>query len=98
EPAILDLIPGGKAKARVTVLRKAGYQGPIEVQLSNLPANVTASKASIAMGQTAVDIEVAAAANASVVEKADVQVRGITPGAGNQPVASAKLTIRVGKK
>jgi hypothetical protein len=98
EPTVLTLAPGDKAKAKVIAVRKAGYQGPIEVELRNLPANVTAPKATIAMGQTAVEIEVTAAENAAVAEKADVNARGTATAAANQAVASPNLTIRVGKK
>jgi hypothetical protein len=98
EPAVLQLTPGGKAKAKVTALRRAGYQGPIEVELRNLPANVTAPKATINMGQTVVEIEITAAADAAVADKADVQVQGTADSAGKQSVASPNLTIRVGKK
>jgi hypothetical protein len=98
EPTVLQLTPGGKAKAKVTALRRAGYQGPIEVELRNLPANVTAPKTTIAMGQTAVEIEITAAADAAVADKADVQVLGTATSAGNQSVTSSNLTLRVGKK
>jgi hypothetical protein len=97
EPSALTLAPGGKAKTKVTVIRKGGYQGPIEVELRNLPANVAAAKAAIAAGQTAAEIEVTAAANAAA-NKVEVQVRGTATGAGKQPQASATLTVRIGKK
>jgi hypothetical protein len=98
EPAVLKLTPGGKTKAKVTALRRAGYQGPIEVELHNLPPNVTAPKATIAMGQTAAEIEVTAAAEAGVADKADVHARGTAAAAGNQAIASANFTIHVDKK
>jgi hypothetical protein len=97
-PAPLKLTPGGKGKLTVTAARKAGYQGPINVELRNLPANVTAAKATIAMGQTVVEMEVMAAENAVVGEKGDVNVLGIAMAAGNQQVASANFTVGVAKK
>ena len=80
EPLPLKLLPGGKAVLKVTATRKGGYAGPITVEVRNLPANVTAAKATIAMGQTAVDVEVTAAANAVAGDKADVNVLGTATG------------------
>lgn len=97
EPTVLKLAPGGKVKVKVTAVRKAGYQGPIEVELRNLPANVTAPKATIAMGQTAVEIEIAAAESTVVADKTDIQVQGTALDAGKQTVASPNLTIQIGK-
>ena len=54
EPLPLKLLPGGKAVLKVTATRKGGYAGPIAVEVRNLPANVTATKGTIAMGQTTV--------------------------------------------
>jgi hypothetical protein len=98
EPAVLKLIPGGKAKVKVTAARKGGYQGPIAVELKNLPPNVTAAKATIAMAQSAVEIEVSAAANAAVGDKKDVSVQGTAAAAGNQANASPPFTVSVAKK
>src|SRR5439155_25051586 len=39
EPASVTLKPGEKAKLKVTAIRKAGYKGPIAVELRKLPAN-----------------------------------------------------------
>ena len=96
EPADLKLVQGGKAKLKITAIRKAGYQGPIAVEVRKLPAGVTATKGTIAMGQTAVEIEITAAADAAVADKADIQAQG--SGADKQSVSSPNLTIRVGKK
>ncbi len=98
EPLPLKLVPGGKAVLKVTATRKAGYAGPIAVVVRNLPANVTAAKATIAMGQATVDVEITAAANAVGGDKADVNVLGTATGAGNQTAATANFTVSVGKK
>jgi hypothetical protein len=86
------LKPGDKAKLKVTATRKGGYAGPIDLEVKNLPANVTAPKAQIAMGKNDVEIEVSAAANAAAGDKADVNVTGTAAG---QPVASANFTVKV---
>jgi hypothetical protein len=98
EPAPLQVTQGAKAKLKVTAVRKGGYKGPITVQLRNLPANVTAPAATIAAGQTAVDIEVSAAPTAVPASKADVNVLGIATAAANQQGASANFTVTVVKK
>jgi hypothetical protein len=96
EPAVVRLTPGGKAKAKVTVVRKGSYQGPIELELRNLPANVTAPKATIGMGQAAVEMEITAAPNAAVAKKGGILVQGT--GTGMPPVFSPNLTIQVVKE
>jgi hypothetical protein len=98
EPAPLPIAPGAKAKIKVTAVRKGGYQGPIALEVRNLPANVTAPKATIAMGQPAVEIEVTAAANAAVGNKADVNVLGTATAAANQQNASPNFAVNVVKK
>jgi hypothetical protein len=97
EPVPFKLAPGDKAKLKVTATRKT-YQGPIDVELRNLPAGVTAPKATIAMGQTAVEIEVTAAAEAVAGDKPDVQAVGTATAAGNQQVVSPNFVVSVQKK
>ena len=98
EPAVLTLTPGGKAKLKVTAVRKGGYAGPISLELRNLPANVTAAKDAIAQGQTAAELEVTAAPTAAVGDKAGVNVLGSATAAANQQNASPNFTVSVGKK
>jgi hypothetical protein len=98
EPSPLKLAPGGKAVLKVTATRKGGYAGPIALEVRNLPANVTAAKVTIAMGQTAADVEVSAAANAAAGDKADVNVLGTATAAANQTAATPNVTVSVGKK
>jgi hypothetical protein len=98
EPAPVKLTQGGKAKLKVSAVRKGGYQGPIALQLRNLPANVTAAPATIAAGQTAVEVEVTAAADAAVGERTGVNVLGTATAAANQEHASAGFVVSVLKK
>jgi hypothetical protein len=95
EPTPLKLPVGDKAKLKITATRKAGYQGPINVELRNLPANVTAPKGVIEMAQTTVEIEISAAATAVVGDKADVNVLGTATTAANQQNASSNFTVSV---
>jgi hypothetical protein len=98
EPAPVKVDVGDKAKIKVTAVRKAGYAGPISLEVRNLPANVTAPKVDIAAGQDAAEIEVTAAAAAAPGDKGDVNVLGTAPAAANQQNASANFTVSVVKK
>jgi hypothetical protein len=86
------LKPGDKAKLKVTAARKGGYAGPIDLELKNLPAGVTAPKTPIPAGKNDVEIEVSAAATAAPGEKADVNVAGTAAG---QTAASPNFKVSV---
>lgn len=96
EGAPLKLKPGDKAKLTVTAVRKGGYQGPINLEVRNLPPNVTAGKADIAAGQSTADIEITAAAGAAAADKKDVNVLGTA--ADKQQNASPNFAVVVEKK
>jgi hypothetical protein len=98
EPEKLPIDLNGKAKLKVVAVRKGGYQGPITLQIRNLPANVAAPAATIDMGKDFVEVELSAPANATVGDKADVNVLGTATGAANQQNASGNFTISVVKK
>jgi hypothetical protein len=98
EPVPVKLLPGGKATLKVTATRKGGYAGPIAVEVRNLPANVTATKPTIAMGQTTAEVEITAAPSAAAGDKPDVNVLGTATAAGNQTAATPNFTTSVGKK
>ncbi len=90
--------PGDRVKIKVTATRKGGYAGPIDLQLRNLPAGVTAGPAQIPADKTVVEIELTVAATAVAVDKADVNVLGTAPGAAGQQAASGNFAIKIGKK
>ena len=98
EPARLELSPGKKAKIKITVARKGGYSGPIDLEVRNLPAKVTAPKASIRPDRSEGEIELSAGADAPASERGDVNVLGVATAAGNQQNASPSFAIRVTKK
>jgi hypothetical protein len=87
----------GKHKLKVKAIRKGGYKGPIALEVRNLPANVTATKVTIAENLQEAEIELTAPANAAVGDKADVNVLGTAAAAANQQAASANFTISVQK-
>jgi hypothetical protein len=93
----LKLKQGDKVKLKVTAVRK-GYKGPITVELKNLPANVTAPKATIAQDQASVEIEVSAADAAAVGDNADVSISGVGSAPADKPVASPNFTVSILKK
>ena len=94
EPAALRLPQGGKARLRVTVERK-DYQGPITLDLRNLPARTEATRAVIDRGKNTVEVEVNAAADAAVADKNDVTVLATAPEADNRRVESSRFTLSV---
>lgn len=98
EPAVLDLKPGDKGKLKITAVRKAGYKGPIALEVRKLPANVTGGKAAIAMDQAVVEVEIVAAPAAVPGEKMDVDVNGTATALNNLQNASPAFTVRVQKK
>jgi hypothetical protein len=98
EPAVLQLKQGAKGKLKIDALRKGGYAGPIAVELRKLPAGVSAAKATIALGQDAVEVEVTVAPTAAIAAKADVDALGTATAAGNQQSASPAFTISILKK
>jgi hypothetical protein len=98
EPTPLKLAPGDKAKVKITATRKANYKGSINLEIRNLPANVTAPKVTIPIEQSMVEIEVTAASNAAPGDKADVNILGIAPEAANNARASPNFTVSVVKK
>jgi hypothetical protein len=98
EPTTLALKPGGKAKLKVIATRQAGYQGPIAVELRNLPAGVTAPKATIPMGQAMIEVEVSAAANAAAASVKTVNVLGTATALNNLQGASPNFVVSVAKK
>lgn len=57
---------GGSVKWKLTAERTGGFNGPIDVSVSGLPAGVTTAKATIPAGQSQVELVVSAEALAKV--------------------------------
>jgi hypothetical protein len=98
EPVPVKLLPGSKASLKVTATRQGGYTGPIAVEVRNLPPNVTATKGTIATGQTALELEITAAAAAKAGDKGDVNVLGTATAAENRTATTSNFTVSIGKK
>jgi hypothetical protein len=97
EPSPLMLKAGQKAKLMITLTRKGGYKGPVDVELKNLPANVTAPKVTIAADKTTAEVELTAAAAAAAGDKPDVQVTATATAAANQQATSPNVLLKVVK-
>ena len=91
EPALVDLHHGGMTKLTVTAQRK-GYDGPIAIELKNLPMKVSAEKVTIAKGESKAEIEVKAQLTVLEGAKVDVYARG---SGANKAVDSSRLTINI---
>ncbi len=99
EPGQVKLIPGMSAQVKVTVDRKGknGFQGPIEFELQNLPAGVTANRAAIPAGQTSVQIQLSALPNTGLGTKNGIVGQGTVRGITGQ-VTSPAFAILVQRK
>jgi hypothetical protein len=98
EPVDIKLPQGGKAKLKITAMRKAGYQGPIAVEIRKLPAGVTAPKGAIAMGQNSIELEMIAAPTAPAAAIKGVDVVGTATAANNLQSVSPPIAVTVVKK
>jgi hypothetical protein len=97
EPSPLTIKVGQKAKLKVSITRKGDYKGPVDVELKKLPANVTAPKVTLAPDKSSGEVELSAAMNAAVADKADVQAVATATGAGNQQATSPNIVLKVVK-
>ena len=98
EPAAVSLIPGEKAKVKVSAIRKGGYKGPITLDFRNLPANVTAGKVAIPADKDDIDVEVSADAKAAPAAGIIVTLAGTATALNNMQVLSSGFTLHVQKK
>lgn len=96
-PSPLMLKAGQKVKLNVTIKRKGDYKGPVDVEVKNLPANVTAPKVTLAPDKTTAEVELTATAAAVAGDKPDVQVVATATGAANQQATSPNLVLKVAK-
>jgi hypothetical protein len=94
DPTRVQLAQGGKATLKITATRQ-GYAGPIDVELRNLPAGVTAPKVTIAKDATTARAELTATGSATVGDKPDVAALGTALDAANRQVLSGPFTVTV---
>ena len=89
---LVQLHHGGSAKLIVIALRK-GHDGPIAVELKNLPMKVSAGKVTIPQGETRAEVEVKADLTVNEGAKIDAFARGSVTG---KTVDSSRFTVNVG--
>jgi hypothetical protein len=94
EPNPLVIEQGGKTQLTVTASRKGGYDGPIGIELRNLPAQVTASKPKIGQGESTATVELTATSAAPLGVRGDVDALG-TIELGQQQAASPPFAVKV---
>jgi hypothetical protein len=93
DPAGGKVAQNNKLKLKAKVTRLAGFKAPIALELKNLPKGVTAPKVTIPEGGNEVEIELAAAADATVGPAATVNLAG-TAG-DNLSATSTNVTLEV---
>ena len=86
---------GGTIPLTVTALRLEGYEGPIEVTLTDLPAGLKASKNTIAAGQIDATILLSAEPGAKLAVAAGFDVNGSANINGKQVTHSANPEDRM---
>lgn len=93
-PNPVAIAPSEKAKLTVSAVRRGGYDGPITLELRNLPAQVSAGKSRIEKGQSTGVVELSAAAGAPLEARGDVDVLG-TIALAAQQASSPPFTVKV---
>jgi hypothetical protein len=86
---------GGAIPLTVTALRLEGYEGPIDVAVSELPAGLRATKNTIAAGQTDATVLLSAEQGATLTEAARFEVSGHATIKGEQFVQAANPEDRL---
>ena len=90
---------GGGEKITVAIVAaRKDYQGPINVELRNLPIHVRATKAVIQSGQNRATIQVHADAKAIKIDKLDVFALGTATLANNKQIPSGNVLVSVSPK
>jgi hypothetical protein len=94
DPKSFNIPRGGRVSVTVTADRKDGFDGPIEVELQDLPAGLTATAGTIPPGADTTVLMIAAAENASL-DGRRATLRSMWRGAFDVPgVAALKLVAR----
>src|SRR5581483_7040029 len=93
-PGAVQLSAGAKTTLKVTLVRK-GYDGPLVLEMRNLPADVEATPVKLAAGEKNAEITLRAKLDADTISRGDVVVIGIASAADNHVFASPHLTVNV---
>lgn len=97
EPASPNVPRGGRTPINVTVNRRLGYDGPIDVELTGLPKDITATASTIPAGQESTVVVLQAAPDAELESPAPIQIVGRAKVEGRERVrvADAELPLHV---
>jgi uncharacterized delta-60 repeat protein len=87
----LVLLQGASSTVKATLTRRAGFDGAVQVNLSNLPAGVTATAATIAAGSNEATLTVTALTSAAH----SLPTTGQAQGSSGASTAKADLTVTV---
>src|SRR5262249_44702739 len=98
EPTSLKIPQGGSIKLKVALVRKS-HDGPVAVELKNLPTGLEGTKATIEKGKTAAEITLTARPTAELGSRADIcALASATLNSGPQAFASGQIAIQVLRK
>jgi len=76
ESSKLPVLQGDKARVRVTVERKDGFEGPVDISAEGLPPGVVATSLTIAADETSVELELSAKGSAPHSLPTQVKIHG----------------------
>jgi len=87
----LPVLQGDGARVRVTVERKDGFEGPVDVTVEGLPPGVVAQPLTIAANENSAELELSASAKAPHSLPMQVEIRG----KADKLEAARELTVTV---
>lgn len=94
EPALVSLVQGSTGRCKLDIVRK-GYQGPVEVELRNLPPEVTVKSVLIPKGQTSATLEFTAGDKAALGDRGGIAIVGVAVERKKLAVPLAGLGTRI---
>ncbi len=96
EPVAVAIKPESTQKIKVNVERIPAFTSPVEVTFKNLPAGITAAKATIPADQMSVEVEITAAKDAKPASANNITAEGTAAQNGkNFAASSAAVTITI---
>jgi hypothetical protein len=96
ETPAVSVKKGANSKVMASVNRLGGYAGPVKIQLTGLPGNVSAKPVDLDKDTSKGEVLIEAAANAANGTFADVKVQAVVSvGGQNITIESPKITLTV---
>src|SRR5262249_24587500 len=94
EPALVSLVQGSTGHCKLDIVRK-GYDGPVEVELRNLPPEVAVKSVLIPKGQTSAMLDFTAGDKAALGDRGGIAVIGVAVERKKLAVPLAGLGTRI---